>query len=246
MKRNLHFSAIFWFFLWRFSTRRIAIFRETRLSSLRETPARDSQTSRPGYTVVHLLTARSICSRYRHLVNDAVARAFVCSQHRAVRRRHLRARGRPRPDPEVREPGRADSARGHHVHTPQPQLADAGQRHRAAQAARTGRAQGRRVPGVPAGPGRQPRGGQTVHRHRVRVHGRGGPDTVAHPRGRDPGGQRRRVHTQDKRGHREDIHTAGQQLLRGRRGGKRRLSGIRLGFFYYFFFFYIFSHVFPS
>lgn len=66
------------------------------------------------------------------------------------------------------------------------------------------------MPGVPAGQGRQPRGRQEVHGHRLRVHGRGGPDPVAHPRGRDTGGKRRRVHPQDQRGHREDIHTAGQ------------------------------------
>lgn len=81
------------------------------------------------------------------------------------------------------------------------------------------------MPGVPAGQGRKPRGRQEVHGDRVRVHGRGGTDPVAHQGSRHTGGQRRRVHTQDKRRHREDIHFAGQQLLRRRRGGQRRLSG---------------------
>lgn len=146
-------------------------------------------------------------------------------QHCEVRWRDLRARGRPRPDPKVREPGCADTQGGHHVHPPQPQFADAGQRHRPAQAPRSSRAQGWRVPGVPASKGRQPRGRQTVHGHRIRVYGRSRPDPVAYQGGRDPGGQWHGVHPQDKRGHREDIHTSGQQLLRRWWGRKRCLSG---------------------
>jgi len=72
------------------------------------------------------------------------------------------------------------------------------------------------VPGVPASKGSQPRGRKTVHGHRIRLYGRSRSDPVADPRGRDPGGQRHGVHPQDKRGHREDIHTSGQQLLRRR------------------------------
>ena len=71
-------------------------------------------------------------------------------QHRAGRRRHLRPRGGPRPDPEVRVPRGPDPQGGHHLHPPQPQQPDAGQRHRPAQAPRGGGPQGGGLSGVSA------------------------------------------------------------------------------------------------
>lgn len=137
-------------------------------------------------------------------------------QHREVRGRDLRAGGRPRSDQKIRKSRSADTPGGHHVHPPQPQLTNSGQRHRPAQTPRPGRAQGWRVSGVSAGKRSQPCGRKEVHGHGIRIYGRSGSDPVAHPGGRDPGGQRHGVHPQDKRGHREDIHTSGQQLLRRR------------------------------
>merc|ERR1719471_2805734 len=55
---------------------------------------------------------------------------------------------------------------------PQPQLPNTRQRHCAAQAGRRSRAEGRRVPGVPAGAGHESAGRKEVHRHRIRIHGR--------------------------------------------------------------------------
>ena len=51
------------------------------------------------------------------------------------------------------------------------------------------------------------------------------PDPSPRPRGQRPGGERQRVRQEDQRGHGEDLHPASQQLLRGRRGGTRRVPG---------------------